>query len=190
MGLMDGIPEPAVRALYGHWAAHRGRGRIPTVRDMDALHMPPKILPWLFLFRRNEDGRFRCILVGTGIVGVEGRDTTGRFLDDLPWAVDKARQVHLFDEAASTGLPIYYSGQWRAGCGGIRFFSRLLLPVGRNSGTVDHIFGMLHIGGANDGAPCRPGTPDHADRLLQVRRAASTDFYMPHLHEPALQTRG
>lgn len=187
---MDGIPEPALRALYGHWAAHRGRGRIPTVRDMDALHMPPKILPWLFLFRRHENSRFRCILVGTGIVGVEGCDTTGWMLDNLPWTVDKARQIHLFEEAASTGLPIYYSGQWRTEPGALRFFSRLLLPVGRDTRTVDHIFGMVHFDGATGIAPCRPAVPQDVDRVLAIRRAAPTDFYMPHLHEPALRTHG
>lgn len=190
MGLIDSIPEPALRALYGYWAVRRGSCRVPLVRDMDPVRMPPKVLPWLFLFRRDENGCFRCILVGTGIVGVDGRDTTGWLLDDLSWTVDKARQIHLFDEAASTGLPIYYSGQWRTGPTTKRLFSRLLLPVGRDAQTVDHMFGMFHFDGANDSAPCRPAAPDDADRLLAVRRATSTDFYLPHLHEPALQTHG
>lgn len=190
MGLIDSIPEPTQRALYGYWAARRGSGRVPLVRDMDPLRMPARILPWLFLFRRSEAGRFRCILVGTGIVAVDGRDTTGWYLDDMPWTVDKVRQIHLFEEAASTGLPIYYSGQWRTGPTTKRLFSRLLLPVGRDSGTVDHMFGMIHFDGANRRSPCRPATRDDVDRLLAIRRASSTDFYLPHLHEPALQTHG
>lgn len=187
---MDGIPEHAPQGLYRYWVKRRGRGRVPSVRDMDPLDLPPNVLPWLFLFRHDEIGCFRCILVGTGIVGVDGRDTTGWLLDELPWTVDKARQIHLFEEAASTGLPIYYSGQWRTGPTTKRLFSRLLLPVGRDAQTVDHMFGMVHFDGANDRAPCRPAAPDDVDRLLAVRRATSSDFYLPHLHEPALQTHG
>lgn len=188
MGFVDGIAEPALRALYRYWAARRGCGRVPTVRDIDPLDLPPRVLPWLFLFRR-EGGRFRCILVGTGIVQLLGCDVTGRYLDDMPGVVDRPRTIALFEEAASTGLPIYCSGCRRVEPKAVRSFSRLLLPAGRDGNTVDHVFGMLFLGGANDGAPCN-ALPNVADGLLVVRRAASTDLYMPHIHEPAQRTHG
>lgn len=191
MGLMNGIPEPELQALLRYWAMRRGRGRVPLVRDMDPLDLPPKILPWLFLFRRDADRRFRCVLVGTGIVGVDGCDTTGRILENLPWVADRPRQIQLFEEAASTGLPIYYAGQRRIGPNTMRFFSRLLLPVGRDRRSADHMFGMFHLDGANDSAPCKPAAQQPSiDRLLAVWRATATDFYQPYLHEPALQTHG
>lgn len=190
MGLSSKIREPELQALFRYWTTRRGRTGIPMVHDMDPLNLPPKFLPWLFLFRREADHRFRCRLAGTAIVHNDGCDTTGWYLDDLPWTADKPRQVHLFEEAASTGLPIYYTGQTRAGPNSLRRFSRLLLPLGRDRRSVDHMFGMLCLDGANDSAPCRPAMLADVDRLLTELRATPADFYQPSLHEPAQRTQG
>jgi len=76
------IPSPVVHRLYDYWQAKGGaEGRIPWRRDIDPLELA-EILPNLAI-TEAVDGRWRYRLIGTRIVEFVGRDSTGRYFDEL-----------------------------------------------------------------------------------------------------------
>jgi len=75
------VVHPALGALLRYWQKKRGKGALPSRRDIDPLEMGPELLPHLVLadlFDRGTRVRFR--LVGTNVVKRMGFDPTGRYL--------------------------------------------------------------------------------------------------------------
>jgi hypothetical protein len=102
---------------------------------------------------RVENGRFRCILVGTRIVEVFGRDETGMFLDEILLPKHAASRQRLFERAARDRLPVYYVGPAPTRNAEYPRVSRLLLPVSSDGLAADHIFGIVKFGPAGEYAP-------------------------------------
>lgn len=189
MSFAERIPDGGQRALYRYWLGKRRLGRVPRVRAIDPVELPPRDLPWLFLFRREDRRRFRCLLLGTRIVALDSCDSTGRLIDDMPWLVNKPRQILLFEEAARTGLPLWYSGRRAVSGDSVRRFSRLLLPASRDGFDIDHVCGMLTVGTAEPAQKHRQSS-DSAQSPLYVVRATTEDLCPPALDEPALEAHG
>ncbi len=77
--------DPHLATLVAHWQEHARDGRVPdrAAFGLDALHAMG-VLPDILLFDAVDGGaRFRVRLVGTGLTRLSGRDSTGRFLDEL-----------------------------------------------------------------------------------------------------------
>lgn len=189
MSYAERIPDCRQRALYRYWLGKRRHGRVPAVRAIDPRELPPKDLPWLFLFRREGVRRFRCVLVGTGIVRLDGYDSTGRYIDDMSWTVNKPRQILLFEEAARTGLPLWYAGRRAVSEDSTRAFSRLLLPASADGYSIDHICGMLSVATPEPVARYLYAA-DPAQAPLRVERAKSADLFPPARGERALEAHG
>lgn len=145
MGFSGRIVQPPVRNVFRYWAGLGTGGSPPSVRDLDPCALDPEILPWLFLFRREADTQFRCLLSGTEIRQVDGYDSTGARLGDLFWARSGRQHVDLFEEVVRSALPLYYTGERVTAPDSMRAFASLLLPLAGRNGQIDHVFGVLHV---------------------------------------------
>jgi len=147
MAFVDEIPAGEIKAVYAYWLSKRANGRVPLKRDIDPTEFKPSWLPNLFMYR-VENGRFRCILVGTRIVQVFGRDETGMFLHEMLPPKHAASRQRLFERAVRDRLPIYYFGPALNPNPRYPRVSRLLLPVSSDGVSADHIFGIVKFGAA------------------------------------------
>jgi hypothetical protein len=67
------------------WNEARGDRVMPSRRDLDPVSLPKYLLPHILLIdiERSPELRFRWRLIGTYITSVVGRDSTGRYWDEL-----------------------------------------------------------------------------------------------------------
>jgi hypothetical protein len=67
------------------WNSLRADGSLPTRGDIDPTKLPGSVLPHILLIdiEEGDASRFRWRLIGTHITNVLGRDSTGRYLDEV-----------------------------------------------------------------------------------------------------------
>lgn len=86
------IQHPVLRSALAVWERARGAKAMPARADIDVLDIPRAVLAHILLIdvEPGPPERFRWRLIGTHITGTLGRDSTGRYLDELyePKAVD------------------------------------------------------------------------------------------------------
>jgi len=152
MAFIDAIADAAIKDVYRYWLTKRAGGRIPLKADINPVEFAPRWLPSLFMYRL-EDKRFRCILVGTEIVQIFGRDETGMFLDEIVPAKHAASRQRLFERAVRDRLPVYYAGAALLPNRENRRVSRLLLPISSDGKAADHVFGIAKFGPADARKP-------------------------------------
>ncbi len=148
MGFIDEIPDRGIRDVFAYWLGKRAGKRIPLKSSIDPLEFQPDWLPNLFMYR-VEDSRFRCILVGTRIVQVFGRDETGMFLDEMLPPEHATSRQRLFERAVRDRLPVFYVGPALTPDPKYPRVSRLLLPISSDGVAADHIFGIVKFGTAD-----------------------------------------
>ena len=178
MYFTDLISRPDAKALFEFWLEKRGSRLLPTRRDIDPTGIPPHILPNLFLYRREDDRRFRCALAGTGIVRIDGCDATGHMLDDVHSRFGGDNLPALFYEVARTALPIYCAGESQGANDTRRQFWRILLPVGDVGASVEYIFGLFGISSIK-GQSMGWSSRSQGATTLEVLRALPTEFPGP-----------
>jgi len=171
MAFMDELPAGGIRDVYVYWLGKRRNGRLPLRRDINPVELNPEWLPNLFMYR-VEDGRFRCILVGTRIVQVRGRDETGTFLDEILPREHAASRQRLFERAARDRVPVFYSGPSLGPSQEYSRVSRLLLPVSSDGVASDHIFGIVTYAGSAIGGSGRGSV---VNRSAPARIAVATE---------------
>jgi hypothetical protein len=87
---LDEIPSATIHRLHGYWQSKAGdAGALPYRSDIEPLELVD-ILPHLAIIEAV-DGRWRYRLIGTRIVEFVGRDSTGRFFDELRF--DRAEPI-------------------------------------------------------------------------------------------------
>jgi hypothetical protein len=144
--------HPRAKRLYRYWRSiHPRPGLLPGRQHFDPVAVP-ELLPGISLLDVTHDPfRLRYRLCGTAVVGVIGREVTGRWLDEAHSDRDAtadyiARCRQLVREAApswSKAPPRL----WRQS--DVALVESLLLPLARDGRTVD----ML----------CAYGVPYHPD---------------------------
>lgn len=83
-----GFTHDVLRHVVAYWEGKRGTRAMPARSDLDPLEMPEH-LGWIILTEvLGNPLRFRYRLVGSEITRSIGRDSTGRFLDEL-YAADR-----------------------------------------------------------------------------------------------------
>lgn len=127
MGFLDYIAESGIRTVYGYWLEKRQGQLVPRKRNIDPAELPPQVLPWLFIYRRDRAGRYLCVLSGTGLALIDGRDATNRYLDEVEPADAADKLGQLFTRTLEEGLPLYFSGRRGGLHGGESCLARLLL---------------------------------------------------------------
>lgn len=114
------LEHPTLRAALDVWTVARGSRPMPARVDIDPLRMPREILPHILLIEVEHAPRqrFRWRLIGTHITGTLGRDSTGRYLDELyepeaeaclltgpRWAMEHRRPVRTLGSASLRDEP-------------------------------------------------------------------------------------
>lgn len=145
MAFIDALTDAEIRDVYRHWLTKRAGGGIPLKASIDPVEFAPAWMRNMFMYRVEGD-RFRCILVGTELVHIFGRDETGLFLDEIVPRVHAASRHRLFERAVRDQVPVFYSGPALIPSGEKRRVARLLLPISSDGASTDHIFGIAKFG--------------------------------------------
>lgn len=131
-----------LKHLYGLWSSKvSSDGNLPSRSDFDPAEILASFLPYITLFdviRNDEKLRFRIRLVGTGIVEETGRDTTGKFLDELP---NTTQIIERAEWMVANRQPIYVQDQplnWTSM--DFKNYSALGVPLASDGVNVDKIF--------------------------------------------------
>lgn len=101
------LEVPAHRQLFDYWRSKLQAGRLPARKDIDPIEIPG-LLPWLTLVEvdwSQGSPRFRIRLVGTGVVERLGRDSTGKWFEDVYDADIYNAQMEYYTQVATTGVP-------------------------------------------------------------------------------------
>lgn len=79
------IQHPIPALALAEWNRMRGSRAMPSPADVDALALPRRLLPHLLLLDIEHDPalRFRWRLIGTHTTAALGRDSTGRYWDEI-----------------------------------------------------------------------------------------------------------
>ncbi len=139
------LPEcdARVAALHAYWRSISPLGRLPGRQHFDPTAIP-QLLPYLRLYDVHRDPlRFRYRLVGTEIVRILGRDTTGLWMHEaFPHAPDTPSYRQLVAVATQGGIA------YRRGFPVLivpkdhLLSERLALPLAQNGHEVDIILGL------------------------------------------------
>jgi hypothetical protein len=169
------IREREIREIFLYWLERRPLDGVPNRRSINPKSISPKHLPNLFLYEYEPEGRFRCKLIGTDIARVLGKDETGQYLDEMLDPQTARETSNLFEQAVSSGRPIYYRYRALTARGERRLFSRILLPVSSGRGRIDQVFGMVRYGPV-EYRPGRLKSPAAENRLSLVVTATDDDL--------------
>ena len=139
---MEGLRSPLLIALQAYWDGKRIGKAMPSRRDLDPIEIPPVLLPHLKLLDVEPEGRrFRYRLVGTGVAADYGRDTTGRYIDELEEPLHAGiRLADFYGAVATERRPKRLCGWLQRPDGEIAAFEYLALPLSADGRTVDMIF--------------------------------------------------
>lgn len=171
MAFVDELPEGNIREVFEYWQSKRGGRPTPLRADLDPVEFKPAWLPCLFMYRLETNGRFRCILIGTEMVRIYGKDETGMYLDEIVPPKHAASRKRLFERAVRDRLPVFYMGPALIPSGDSRRVERLLLPASSDGTICDHIFGIASFGEIlSDPAGDMPGEDGDPAKILIARR--------------------
>jgi len=135
------IVEPVVAEALSAWNRLRGDRAMPALSDLDVLDLPRQLLPHLLLLDIEHEPalRFRWRLIGTHTTAALGRDSTGRYWDELYdergfemlkrgplWVLRHKRPVRVLGRAVYADKAHVHS-------------ESLDLPLSRDGTTVDRI---------------------------------------------------
>lgn len=141
----DSIRAPSLRNLLGYWRTKNAHlGRLPARADLQPDEMLP-FLPFVALITvQNQQPRFQFRLVGTGIVGAFGRETTSRAVDETLFG-DNAMEVEQFFSIPVQNLgPAYATGKYTVTPTGRSLpFETLLVPLSSDGRSIDMLLGGL-----------------------------------------------
>ncbi len=79
-------------------------GRLPRDRFHPMEHT--RLLPWVQMYLETEPLQFKCILMGTGVRDIIGRDVTGLHLTESVPGLFQENRVREFVECHETGNPV------------------------------------------------------------------------------------
>jgi hypothetical protein len=140
--------DQRLHRFYNYWLSKCRPGRLPARADIDPVEIPD-LLPWVLLIDPVPDPagyRFRFRLIGTGLVARAGRDSTGKFYDELFTPRDAARFAAIYGEVVRSGRPHHFHSDADVarfeGREHIRY-ERLLCPLASDGAAVDMLIGIV-----------------------------------------------
>jgi len=128
--------------LHQYWDDKRGDAPVLPKQSIDPVELRD-ILPHLFMIEANgSPPRFRIRLVGTAVARLVGRDSTGRYVDEVVSEEKQESAIAPYRTVVTGGRPIAKRGPlvWVDSRNWIET-EVLLLPVTRSGMSVDFIFG-------------------------------------------------
>lgn len=136
--------DERVRRAYAYWRSVHPPGRLPGRAHIDPLVLRD-LLPFIWLVDvQKTPFRLRYRLVGTAVVDVLGRDTTGQWLDEAH--PDPASQVSYRTRAEAVvreRLPNWRRGRpnlWKHDT--YTTVQNLIMPLASDGETVDMLFNI------------------------------------------------
>lgn len=142
----DRIRSKSLRNLLSYWEAKEAYlGRLPARADLQPDEMVP-FLPFVALINVQPDAlpRFQFRLVGTGIVGSMGRETTNRSVDEGLFGANAVIVEAFFNIPLESRGPAYAAGKYTvAPSGRLLAFETLLLPLSGDGQAIDMLLGGL-----------------------------------------------
>lgn len=139
------IAHRDLAALYAFWGSKRGQRAYPARRDF----LPEEFRDWMghigIVEAEYDPQRFKVRLSGTFIVDYEGRDYTGKYLDDVVPPHDLDDVVAPYTRVIETGQPAYMvlePGLWGLST---RHTHRVLLPCASDGKTIDQVIVGIYL---------------------------------------------
>jgi hypothetical protein len=107
----DEISHPTLVEIYRYWADKRRGRAMPNRADIDPTEISA-LLPHIFMVDVERDPlRFKYRLIGTAVVGLLGRDFTGRAVDITNYSEEHAAALRdIFMGVVDTGRPVGWKG--------------------------------------------------------------------------------
>ncbi len=127
--------DPILSAFLDYWSRKRGDRPVPSRSDIDPAEIP-NLLPHIMITEMTDGGqRFRCRLVGTGLVARYGRDLTGRYLDEVMAPERHARVAAFYRSICAGGRPYFVQTQFATMRVPSVTSSAVIAPLSRGDGT-------------------------------------------------------
>lgn len=139
---LETLSIPSQRWLATYWLAKRGERAMPARGDIDAVEMPPKVLPNVSLLEVAEPPR-RCRfrLAGTAYNTALGCDPTGKWLDQLPFVRAAAGWKSATEQVVADARPVFQVVRFIRWDGTIFDIHALKLPLSDDGERVTMILG-------------------------------------------------
>jgi hypothetical protein len=128
---------------FAFWRSRRAGLAVPPKSTIDPVAMPLHIIPFVFLYERTAEGRFRCRLAGTAVCNAFQNDPTGRHLDEMILPAVLPSRTRLFEGVVERTLPVAYGGNVAEPGRTWVKFRRLMMPIAIRGTEADGIFGMV-----------------------------------------------
>lgn len=136
------IADPALADIYRHWLSIRRTGDVPVATDFDPLDVA-RHLGILFMVRVENPGDaeplLRYSLIGTRLVEVLERDTTGKIVGDT--FPEGHPVVLVYRHAITHRLPVRTFGRLDWAGKPYRQFESVLLPMADAEGRIVKFLG-------------------------------------------------
>ena len=137
--------HPRLQALLAFWEAEgRAAGGLPARRRFSFEAMRPWLGHLAVIAVERPALRFRATLVGTMIVEYDGRDNTGRYLDEAISAPNRPAALARYVRVAETGRWLADVAQIVAPDTTVAPLHRLLLPCAQDGRTVDAVLAAIY----------------------------------------------
>lgn len=126
------------------WNTIRDGREMPARRDIDPVALPRNLLPHLLLVDvlREPALRFRWRLIGTGITNTLGRDSTGRYWDELYDAETHAEISSAVQWVIRHRRPLRSVGRAPLPERSFLHSENLNLPLSSDGAAIDMILGV------------------------------------------------
>lgn len=138
--------RPEFEAIQGRWMELCRNGHLPARSDFP----PESLTPWMGhiqIVERVCEGssvRHRVRLVGTRIVYYEGRDNTGKFLDDVIPADQRDALLEPYRRCADSRAPVHSTFYSCSEAAISSELERLILPLAADGETVDQFLVAIY----------------------------------------------
>ncbi len=135
--------DESLLAIYRYWLDKRGDRTFPRREDIDPVDLAPYLGNVVLIDVEQKPLRLRYRLIGTRITQVMGRDSTGKYYDEIyperllraiyvsfEWMIDHRRPLRTYGEAFYPDRNFYQ-------------YETLNLPLSSDGESIDMVLGGL-----------------------------------------------
>ena len=139
--------DPRLGLVLDWWrGAVAARGHLPGRRDVDPVAMKA-LLPQIYMVDvlvRPPGRRYRWRLLGTGITGMAGRDSTGRFFDEIYEGEALSNFLRSFDAVVDSARPMRSYGSFAFADNARDYvtFEAMEVPLASDGVRIDIVLGI------------------------------------------------
>lgn len=143
----ESVTHPMLIEGRRWWERARGDRAMPGRQDFDPVKAPPAMLPHILLADVvwTPRLRFRYRLIGTHITQAMGRDSTGRWFDDLYNEYEYGTVTASIMRAIETGRPVSTLARAPADERSFLRIEAVDMPLAANGKDVDMIMSLCDI---------------------------------------------